>query len=89
LSEKSIRPGLLCVHPSVFERRRTADPKSHENHQLALLKADKPCLKADTENENFAVRGRWRELPKVDGRCPDGTTQPLLVMQAPCEGEPK
>jgi uncharacterized protein (DUF2235 family) len=89
LGEQSIRPGLICVHPSVFERRRTADPKSHENRQLALLEPGKPCLKADTEHENFAVRGRWRELPKVGGRCPDGTAQPLVVMQAPCEGEPK
>jgi uncharacterized protein (DUF2235 family) len=86
---KIIRPGMICVDKSVFERRRAADPKSHEYHQLVLREPGKPCLAPDKDNIDFAVQGRWREVPESAGRCPDGATRPLQIVQAPCEGQSK
>ena len=36
-SERHLLPATLCVHKSVFERRRRIAPKAHENNLLQLL----------------------------------------------------
>jgi uncharacterized protein (DUF2235 family) len=85
-NNNSQRPNQICVDKSVFERRKIADPKSHENHQLTLRQKGEPCLVVDNDNTDYAVRGRWLEVPKVGGSCPPGAVQPLRVIEAPCEG---
>jgi uncharacterized protein (DUF2235 family) len=86
---ESVWPHKMYVHKSVFDRRLAADPKSHENHQLILRGPGKPCLVVDKDNQDFAVWWRWREVPKVEGACPAGATQPLEIIEVPYEGAVK
>jgi uncharacterized protein (DUF2235 family) len=87
--EKLIHPGVIYVHASVFERRKAADPKAHEYRQLALREAGTPCLVVDPRDDEFAVKGRWLEVPKDGEKCRDGSTQPLKIIEVPYEGTKK
>jgi len=46
---ESLRKKTLCVHPSVFERRRFARPQEHENRQVDLRWPGKACLVTDDD----------------------------------------
>lgn len=52
--------GMLCVHPSVFERRRALAVRDHENMLLRLLRPGTVCLEPD-RSEGFSDPQRLRE----------------------------
>lgn len=59
----SLRKNTLCVHSSVFERRRVAAPQAFENHQLDLRRPGQACLAVQD-----TFRGRRKEIAAADCR---------------------
>ncbi|OYU44538.1 MAG: hypothetical protein CFE44_12435, partial [Burkholderiales bacterium PBB4] len=78
--------GSLCVHASVFERRRALALQIHENAQLRLLQAQSVCLEPDTTDGPSAPQ-RLREV--IGGRppCGEAPQQRIQIEQFPaCKG---
>lgn len=68
----NIRPGNhLCVHPSVFKRRRAMPPKGHENQQLTLKQPGIVCLTTDKEHPADPPR-------LIETACPE---KPELIVE--------
>lgn len=56
---------VLCIHPTVLQRRNLIDPNANENHQL-LLRRDAPVCLIDDHREGFSNPQRLRERPPGD-----------------------
>lgn len=74
----------LCVHPSVFERRKFVPVRSHENSQLQLRKPGRACLKMATPQLNsLDARGRLTQFAETEDQCPPGTAAIVDVREDP------
>ncbi|NML44679.1 DUF2235 domain-containing protein [Ramlibacter sp. G-1-2-2] len=83
--EESLSSKTLCVHRSVFERRKVAPMHDHENQQLALLAPGKVCLVEDDKFRGRRKQGageacelhvrEFAQHPKGSNEC-DGGLQP-------------
>lgn len=64
--------GKLCVHESVFQRRRLMPPRDHENRYLDLLDPGTVCVKASDlpGNPRILIQASG---PQGEAGCPDGT----------------
>lgn len=77
LSVESRTERSLCVHESVFKRRRAIAPKDHENHQLAFLEPGLITLVKDGRTDLSYVN----RLKQAAAR--DTGAEQLLVQQFP------
>ncbi|MDI1273304.1 DUF2235 domain-containing protein [Polaromonas sp.] len=74
----------LCVHPSVFERRKFVPVRSHENSQLELRRPGRACLKmAAPQLNSLDARGRLTQFLETKDQCPPGTAAILDVRKDP------
>lgn len=69
--------GKLCVHESVFQRRRLMPPRDHENTYLDLLEPGPICVRASDQLSNPRIL-RQAPRPKDAAGCPSGTRELII-----------
>ena len=74
--------GSLCVHPTVFARRRALAVQSHENGQLRLLQPQTVCLEPDLD-DGFSKPQRMREVVGKEQPCDGETAKAIRIEVAP------
>jgi uncharacterized protein (DUF2235 family) len=74
---------VICVDPSVFDRRKVVPPKDHENDLLKLTKAGDVCLVPD-DREGLSNPQRLRQ--PEEGACPGGAVHVEVKSAVDCYG---